>query len=451
MKFTQKENKDSTLLLEITLEPKDYEGKVQEKIQEYRKNAVIPGFRKGKAPIAFLIKKYRTPILIDEVNKLMQKEIYDFLKKDSAKFLGSPIPIEDNDIDWENEKIFNFTYEIGISPEFDIKITNKDNLTYYSIEADKSLVEKYCDDIAKRHGEMTNPEQSKEGDLLFCSIQQLDITGSVLDNGISNEATVSIKSIEDKKARKSLIGISKGACFKLDVVKCFSNQTDLAAMLNIKQNEVSKLKYKEFNFTVKNINRLSPCKLNQDLFDKVYGKDVVKNVAEFKRKIKEEAEKSFTFESDKMLKNDIVDYLLNKIKLTLPDRFLKKWLIKTSETSLTEEKVKDEYEMYSKSLKWQLIEGKVIQNFNIEIKEEDMLSKTKELVQMQMKQYGQVSPEEKHLDDIAKNILNNEKEREKIHHQILDEKTLEIYKENFKITNKKISYDDFIKLATEKK
>ena len=152
-----------------------------------------------------------------------------------------------------------------------------------------------------------------------------------------------------------------------------------------------------------------------------------------------------------MLKNDIVDYLLNKIKLTLPDRFLKKWLIKTSETPLTEEKVKDEYEMYSKSLKWQLIEGKVVQNFNIEIKEKDMLSKTKELVQMQMKQYGQVSPEEKHLEDIAKNILNNEKEREKIHHQILDEKTLEVYKENFKITNKKISYDDFIKLATEKK
>lgn len=450
MKFTQKENKNLTLLLDIKLEEKDYDSRVQQKLNEYKKNTTLPGFRRGKVPLGLIVKKYRTSIVVDEVNKLLQDEVYKYIKDNKSRFLGSPIPKEDLDIDWENDTNFHFQYEIGMAPEFDVKITAKDKITYHIVEADKKLVDSYCQDIAKRYGKMSNPEYSLEDDLVFCLIEQLGMDGNIMGSGISNEATVSIASILDKKIKKQFINVKKGDIVRIDVTKGFTHRADLAAMLKIKQEEIDQLDSRKFQFTINNVNRLIPSKLDQELFDQVYGKNNVKDIKEFKAKIKQEAEQSFISESDRMLKNDIVDHLLKKIKLKLPDEFLKKWLAKTSEKPITEEKINQEYEMYAKGLRWQLIEKKIIDDFKIKIEEKDILARAKQLVAIQMKQYGQQQPEESHLEEIAKNILKNDKEKDKIYHQMMDEKTLSIYKDNFKINNNKISYDDFLKLASQK-
>ena len=171
---------------------------------------------------------------------------------------------------------------------------------------------------------------------------------------------------------------------------------------------------------------------------------------EFKQKITEEAENSFVVESDRMLKNDVVLYLVDKIKLDLPDEFLMKWLVKSSEKPITIDQVKVDYPQYSKSLKWQLIENKVLEDNKVEINNDDLLEFTKSLVQKQMQQYGQATADEKQILDISENILKNEDERKKISNQLFDEKTLVVYKEIFKLIEKPISYDDFVKLATEK-
>ena len=205
-----------------------------------------------------------------------------------------------------------------------------------------------------------------------------------------------------------------------------------------------------FQFTVIRINRLAPADLNKELFDKVYPEGKVKTLKEFKNRIKEEAEKSFEVESDRMLKNDVVLYLVDKIKFDLPDEFLMRWLVKSSEKPLTLDQVKVDYPQYSKSLKWQLIENKILEDNNVKINNEDLIDFTKKLVQRQMQQYGQTQTDDKQLSDIAENILKNEEERKKISNQLFDEKTLLIYKDLFKLNQKSISYDDFVKLATEK-
>jgi|TARA_B100000767_G_scaffold4638_1_gene4372 trigger factor len=450
MKITQSKVKNMMSSIIVEVEESDYIEKVDAALKKYRKDAVIPGFRKGKTPMSIISKQYKVSIVVDEVNKMIQDQLYKHITDKKVRVLGSPMPMSSEEIDWVNSVDFKFEYEIGLAPEFDVKLSGKDSLDYYNIKAEEKLVDNYCTDIAKRYGKMSNPEVSEKGDMVFCAINQLDVNGVLMKNGISNDATVSIDVIEDKKNQKKFLGLKKDDNLTLNVVSTFTNQTDLAAMLNISADELKGLVSEDFQFTVKQVNRLAPSELNEELFAKVYKEESIKDVKIFKAKIKEEAENSFIVESDRMLKNDVVTFFVNKTKLKLPDEFLKRWLVKTSEKPLTMEQVEQEYDMYSKSLKWQLIENKILEEHEIKINNEDLLEHTKKMVAFQMKQYGQASTDEKQLLDISENILKNDDERKKISDQLFDERTLVIYKEIFKLKNKSISYDDFVKLASEK-
>ena len=450
MKITQSKAKDLMATITVELVAADYSEKVDKILKDYRKTADVPGFRKGKTPMAIINKKYRTSVIVEEVNKLLQDELYKHISAEKVRVLGSPMPIDETPIDWENTEDFTFQYEVGLAPEFDVKITAKDKLNYYKIKADAKLVDGYCTDIAKRYGKMSNPEVSVEGDLIFCAISQLDVDGNVMSNGISNEATVAMEYIADAKIKKQFVGVKKDDVLKVNVMKAFTNHSDLGSMLNVSHDALHNLTSEEFQFTVKNINQLAPAELTTELFDKVYGEGTVKDVKEFKVKVQEEAEGQFVGESDRMLKNDIVTYFIEKLKLQMPDDFLKRWLVQTSEQPITMEMLATEYDMYAKSLQWQLIENKILENYEVKVTQEDVLNQTKKLIGSQMKQYGQPEGDDAQLTDIATNILKNEEERKKIYDQIFDERTLVVYKENFKLTEKNVTYDEFVKLASGK-
>ena len=450
MRITQSKTKNLIATLTVEVLEQDYREKVDKILKNYRKTAEMPGFRKGKTPMSIINKKYKTDVTIEEVNKILQDEMYKYITDNKVQVLGSPMPKKsENKIDWEKQNDFTFEFEIGLSPDFDVKISKKDKLTYYNIKADEKLLEQYCNDIAKRYGIMENIEVSEEGDLVFCNIKQVDVDGNVMENGIKNEATVSMDFVADKKIKKQFIGVKSGDAFKINVMKAFTNHSDLSAMLNVSHEAIHNLSSEEFQFTIKNINRLTPAKLDKELFDKVYGEGNVKNTKAFRKKIKEEAEMSFVAESDRMLKNDVVTYLLKKNQFDIPDDFLKRWLVQTSEKPVTIEQIESEYDMYSKSLKWQLIENKINKNFEIKIEQEEIVAQAKTLISRQMMQYGQPVLDDEKLAEIADSILKKEEERKKIIDQIYDQKSLVVYKANFKLTDKDISYDDFVKLASE--
>ena len=450
MKITQNNINDLQAELKVVITPEDYQDKVDKVLKDYRKNAEIPGFRKGKVPMSVINKKYRIPVLVDEVNKLLQEDLYKYISSEKIKVLGSPMPKNGQKMDWENSTTFNFEFEVGLAPDLDVKITKKDKVKYYQIQADNKLVDNYANDIAKRYGAMSKPEISEEGDLVFCEISQIDVDGNIMENGVRNEATVSMDFISDKKIKKQFIGVKEGDSFTVNVLKAFSNHTDLSSMLNITHEQLHDLSSEDFQFTVKNVSRIKPSEMNQELFEKVYGKDSVKTEKEFKVRIKDEAERSFVPESDRMLKNDVVTYLIDKIKFDMPDEFLKRWLVHTSEKSVTLEQIESEYDMYSKSLRWQLIENNILENYNVKVSTEEVENHTKSLITMQMQQYGQPVPQEDKMNEIVASILKKEDDRKKIYDQLYDVKSLEVYKENFKLTEKAISYDDFVKLASEK-
>jgi trigger factor len=270
MKITQSKAKDLVAKLTVEVSASDYTEQVENILKDYRKKVVVPGFRKGKTPMSIIEKKYKESVIVEEVNKLIQDDLYKYITENKVQVLGSPLPLDENQINWKEAKDFEFLYEIGLSPEFDLKITKKDKLDYHKINVDSKLVKQYCDDIAKRNGEMNNVDTSEEGDLVFCSIKQLDAKGIIILDGVSNEATVSMDHISDKGIKRKFIGLKTNDILNINVMKAFTNHADLAAMLAISREEIKTLSSVDFQFTIKKINRLKPAELNKELFAKVF-------------------------------------------------------------------------------------------------------------------------------------------------------------------------------------
>lgn len=446
MNITQENIDALNAKLKIQLTSEDYQEKVETVIVNYRKTASIPGFRKGKVPMGQVKKMIGKSVLVDEVNKILQEAIYKHITENKIEVLGNPLPLT-SEVDWDSASDLEFEYEMGLAPEFNVSLDKKSKFDYLQIVADKKMVDHYATDMAKRYGKMTQPEKSEITDLMMGEFSQLDEEGNPLEGGINHTSSVALDVIQDKKAQKVLVGLSEGDEVKLRITKDFSN--DAHHMLNIKKDELENLD-SDFIFKVSKISRMQPADLNQELFDKVFGKDTVKSEKEFRAKIKEEVEKSFVSESDNKLKNDVILHLIKKTKLSLPDTFLKKWLVTTNEQGLTAEQVEQEYEQYSKSLKWQLIENKIIKENELEVKNEDVITHTKELITSNFAQYGQPAPDDKKLEEIAIQVLGNEEERKKVYNQLYDVKTMSLYKEKFTLKNKEVTYDEFVKLASEK-
>lgn len=436
-------------VLKVEVKAEDYQAKVEEVLTNYRKTANIPGFRKGKVPAGIIRKQYETPVKIEEVNKLLQDAIYKFITEEKLDILGNPLPKEDENIDWKSSNNdLNFTYELGLAPEVDIKITKRNKLDYYKIKADDALIDGYIDNIAKRYGKMSSPEQVEAGDLIYGEFVEVDADGKDIEGGIINNASVSLEFIKDEEVKKALLGATVDTAVVFNVKEVFENTTDIASMLNISKEEVEALE-NEFRFTIATINRMEPAELNQELFDKVFGEGTVKNEKEFRAKVAEDAEKQYQSETDRKFHNDVVLYLLDKYNFELPDAFLKRWLMSASQEPITMEQLEAEYDQYAKSLKWQIIESKIAQANDIKVTFEDIQAFAAQSIKAQMAQFGHTNPTEDEVNDVAKRVLQNQEEVKKIQDQLFVEKTLNYFKETFGINEKEVSFDEFVKLANE--
>ena len=446
MNITQEKIDALNAKLKISVEAADYQEKVEQVIVNYRKTASVPGFRKGKIPMGQVKKMIGKSVLIDEVNKLLQEAIYKHITDGKLEVLGNPLPLT-KEVDWDNDSDFSFEYEMGMAPEFSVLLDQKGKFDFFKIVADTKMVDHYTTDMAKRYGKMTQPEKSALTDLMMVEFFQLDDSGAVLEGGVNHTSSVALDIVLNKKVQKSLVGLQKDSEVVVRINKDFSN--DAHHMLNISKEEIEVLDA-DFKLLIKSISRMEPADLDQDLFDKVFGKDEIKTAKAFKAKIKEEVEKSFVSESDNKLKNDVILHLIKKVKLDLPDEFLKRWLVASNENGLTMEQVEQEYSQYSDSLKWQLIENKIIKENDLEVKNEDVIAHAKELIIRNFTQYGQPAPDDDKLNEISMKVLENEEERKKVYNELYDGKTMGLYKEKFKLTEKEVSYDDFVKLATDK-
>ena len=442
-----KENIDSlNAVIKINITAADYQSQVDAKLAKHRKTTDMPGFRKGKVPMGVINKRFAVPVKIEEINRLLSDSLTKYITTEKLDVLGNPLPKDGMHINWQMQDDFTFEYEIGLAPEFEVKLSKKNKLDYYIIKADDAMIDKYAVDIAKRYGKMSNPVKVEEKDLVYGTFLELDEDGNEIEMGLSNQGSISLETLRTQKLKDEFVGTSKGAIITIDPKASFVAGTDILSLLNIKKDDFETLTAK-FSFTINNISRMEPAVLNAELFDKMYGEGKVKTEKEFRAKIATEAEAMFIAESDRKFQNDAVEYLLDKTAIELPEEFLKRWMQTVSETPITLSEVEEQFVGYKTSLKWQIIENRIAKENKLGVTREEAITETKKLISAQMAQYGQISPEDEMLEQYANQVLANKDEEKNIYDRAFAAKMTLFFKESFQMNSKDISYQEFMEMA----
>jgi len=437
------ENIDSlNAVLKIEVKADDYKNDVEKLLKDYQKKVNIPGFRAGKVPKGVVKKRFGTSAKVEKVNELVSQNIGNYLTENNVEYLGGPLPIN-NEIDWENAEDFSFEYELGLLPEVEVKINKRNKLTYFNIQADEKQLEEYATNIANRYGSLQNPDAAQAGDMVFGEFTQVDAEGNHVEGGISNKTTVAVDAIADEKVKAEFIDSGANTRIVLDPKSAFATTNEAITALGIDETTLENLEG-QFAFTIETVNRMIPAEFNDELFAKLYPDGEVKTEEEFKAKLKEEAEGMYQNDSDRKFYNDAVEYILGKEEFDLPEAFLKKWIKANQENEISDEQIDADFENYKKMLRWQVIESKLGKENEIKVEVADIEAEARQLVSLQMAQYGQTEVADDMLDGIVKNVLQNEEERQNIAKNVFDKKMTTLFKEKFKIEDKEVSVEDFI-------
>ncbi|MCI5056229.1 MAG: trigger factor [Flavobacteriales bacterium] len=448
MNITKQEVDNLNAVIKLELSEGDYGDKVNQILNDYRKKANMPGFRPGMVPIGMIRKMYGNAVKADEINKVLSSSLYDYIEQNNLEILGNPLPNDEqsNVEDFDKQKDFEFAYDIGLAPQFEISVTAKNKYNQYKIVIDDELLNKNIGDVARRYGSVKEAETSQENDLIQGEFREL---GKEEGEGVVHTSTVSLEFLEDEAEKQKLIGKKLGDVVKVNPAKLSKGDTDMAAMLGVQKHELENLS-QEFEFQISKIYNLTPAPLEQELFDKIFGEGKISGEEEFRNKIKEELAKALEVDCERKLKKDIYDDLIKKAKMDLPDEFLKRWLKAASKEPIPENIFDEEYEKYADSLRWQLMENKIIKTHELQIQEEEIKAYVRQMVQEQFAMYGQTEMPDEQLDAFGQRILSNEEERNKIYNQLYDKKITEFLKNTCTFKEKEVSYDDFVKLVTEK-
>ncbi|RPA68477.1 trigger factor [Cyclobacteriaceae bacterium YHN15] len=436
MEITLDKHSANQASVKITLNEADYQPKVDAKLKDYARKAIIKGFRPGKAPVSMVKRMYGTSVLVEEINNLLSTSLNDYLKSQTFRILGDPLPvIEDADkIDWNEQKEFEFQYKIGFVEDVKVNLDGSLEATSYSIKMDEKEVDNTIENLRSQYGKMTNPEISEENDFLYGDLKSED--GSF-------EKTFSLPlSKVDKKSLKKFIGLKKGDIIEFEPSKTITE--DLASTLDISEEEAADLKGK-FTFTVQNINRTELAELNQEFFDKLFGEGQVNSEEELRSKVRSIMSENYNKELGVFSDEKIKEKLIANTNIELPESFLKEWLLKANEGKVTEEQVEKEYPIYAKQLAWTIISNAIAKENEIQAEHEDVIEKTKEMIREQFASSGLGAQLEASMDMFVDNYLkgNEGQNYMQMLTSVQNDKVLSFVKEKAAIKEEEIGVDKF--------
>ncbi|MBK5212073.1 MAG: trigger factor [Flavobacteriaceae bacterium] len=444
MNITKKDIDNLNAVLTVEISKEDYSANVEKVLNNYRKTANIPGFRKGHIPMGMVKKQYGKAILVEEVNKLLQDALHKFLNEEKLDVLGNPLPKNESEINWDADD-YSFEFELGLAPKFDVDLKGKE-VVQYKIVADEEMLNNQVKTIRKQYGKLISKKEVEKGDEITGTFISTDLPADMVGKEIEKKTTLSTDEIAGKKQLESLIGAKVGDTVSLKTKGMFADNHDNQKYLGVSHDDAHGLDI-EVSFKIEEVNKREMAELNQELFDKLFGEAKVTSEEELKAKIKEDAEGQFAQQSDQKLLNDVVDSLIENTKFDLPKEFLQRWIAMTGEKRLSEEDAKAEFERSEKGLRYQLIEGKLRTENKLQVTFDELKDYSKNMIKAQMAQFGQMDPSEEELESIAARILSNKEEVERLSEQLNSNKLLNFFKENAKLKTKELTYDKFIKEA----
>ena len=436
MNITRKNIDDLNAVVTVKVAKDDYAGSVEKVMANYRKTATIPGFRKGAVPMSLIKKQYGKAILLEEVNKVLQQNLNKYLQDEKIELLGNPLPKADGDFDFDAED-HSFDFELGLAPNFEVDLSAKNDLVHYKIVADDKMIDDQIRRMRKQFGKLVSQNEVTE---------DTDITGvfSNPEKGIDNRTTISLDIFKDKKAAKAFIGKKVGDVVTLNTKGLFDDDHKLMDYMKVSHDDVHGLDA-DVDFTIEEITTSELAEMNQELFDKLFGPGVINSEEEVRTKIKEDAEKQFATTADQKFLNDVTDFLLKNTKFDLPAEFLKKWIQTAGENPMTPDEAAAEYEKSENGLRYQLIEGKIMAQNNLQITFDDLKAYTSNIIKKQMAQFGQMNPSDADVEGIVARVMSNQDEVKRLSEQVMSEKMLGLFKEKVAAKTKEVSYEAFVK------
>jgi trigger factor len=427
--------------LTLNIEKADYQETVEKVLADYRKTASIPGFRKGHVPASLINKKYRVPVLVDEINKMIQQQLNDYITTEKLDLLGNPLPKEQEEINWEADD-FTFEFEIGLAPEFDVDVKGKKAITHYQIKTDDDTLNRQIDRIREQYGKLISKNEVSEGD---------QITGVFRNDEeeINTDATFTTDKIKGKTNLKKFIGKKAGDTIELKTKNLFNDAHDLMTFLKVDHDKAHDLDVK-VSFEITEVNQREMAELNQEFFDKLFSPDVIKSKEELMERLREDATRQFAQQTDQKLLTDVTEGLIENTKFDLPADFLTRWIANNGENPMSAEDAAAEYERSEKGLRYQLIEAKILkENEDLQLKFEELQDYSRNQIKAQMAQFGHMNATDEEVDQVVARIMQNRDEVKRMSEQLQNEKMLQFFKDNVKLKTKELTYEEFIKEAYE--
>lgn len=437
MNIAQNKVDELNIELTLTITPEDYSDKKKKRLTEYRKSAEIKGFRKGMVPMSLIERMYGPTVLVDAVNDSISEGINNFIKENNLKVLGEPLPQEDQpEADWKDGNDFTFKFDIALMPEVNIEVSDKDEVNLYTITVTKEAKADMKNNLLRQFGTLDNGDVVGEDDFIVADFTQ----GETKVEG----TYVALRSVAEA-ARASFIGQKPGAVLDVNVNETFENETDRASMLKVKKEELASMD-PMWKMEIVQVKTFVPAELNQETFDKAFGEGVVNSEEEFDAKIEERIRMEYSQEADWRCGEDLKKALVEKAAISLPEAFMKRWIFVNNEGKFTKEDIDKEWDSFAEDFKWQLVRSFLMNKFGVKIEEADLKEAAKHFAAYQFSMYGMNNVPDEQLESFAANLLQQEKESQRIIESVEDKKTLDAVKEVVTLTKKKISLDKFREL-----
>ena len=433
-------------VLTVQIEKADYQEKVEKSLKTVRQRVNMPGFRKGMVPMALIKKQYGTSVLVEEVDKLMQEKVGEYIRENNVNMLGTPLPKENN-VNFEADENFEFSFDIALAPEFNVELSNNDTVDYYDINVTDEMVDQQVKMYTQRTAKYDKVEEYQENDMLKGLLAELDENGNTKEGGLQVEGAVMMPTYMKNDDQKAIFnGAKTNTVLVFNPATAFdNNEAELASLLKIKKEEVANYKG-NFSFQIEEITRMIPGDLNQELFDQAFGEGVVKTEEEFRAKIKEEIAARFVADSDYKFLIDVRKMMMEKVgKLEFPDALLKRIMLLNNEEK-GEEYVAENYDKSIEELTWHLIKEQLVEANDIKVEQEDVLKVAKDTTKAQFAQYGMLSVPDDVLDNYVQEMLKKKETVNNLVSRVVEVKLAAALKAQVTLENKSVSIEEFNKM-----
>ena len=438
-------------LMTLTVEEEDFKADVEKTLKNYRKKANVPGFRPGMAPMGLIKRQFGTSVKMDVINNKLGEALQKYITDNNINMIGMPLGSEKQEPqDLEKDAPYTFMFDVAVAPEINLELSDKDTVDYYDINVDDEVINRQVDMYASRLGKYENVDDYQEGDTLKGDIRELDDKGNTLEGGITVEGAVLMPNYIKADDQKKLFDNAKnGDIITFNPRKAYpEGDVEVAALLKIDKEKVGE-HTGDFSFQITEINRFKSHAIDQELFDSVYGKDVVKSEEDFRKRIADNLKSNFVSNSDFKFLQDLRKYCEEKVgQLTYPDALLKRIMLQSNK-DMTQEKVDKNYEPSIKELTWSLIKGRLAKQNNIKVEDKDVKDAAKEMAAMQFAQYGMSNVPEEYIANYADELLKKRENIDSFSDRALDKKLSEAMKNVVKLNHKSISLDDFNKMMSQ--